>query len=97
MCAQTREKRKKPGIGGHFCIHKYFFERSEIWQNVIAEEGKARQSIALKREMQDEDVDEDSVANNDIQFEPIDRRHLSSLELIRGRLEKLLRNGDGDR
>lgn len=91
----SSEKRKKSGVGANFCIHKYFFERSEIWKTVQAEEQQAAQALT---KTEDVDLDEEDEPMTPaphlgmIQFEPIDTRHLSSLPLIRARLEKLLKN-----
>ncbi|KAI0344000.1 hypothetical protein BDW22DRAFT_1355246 [Trametopsis cervina] len=95
------EKRKKSGVGANFCIHKYFFERSEIWKGVLAEEGKLRQLMVKKEEEDDGDMDMDDMDDAasgpsstivQIQFDPIDSRHLSSLAIVKDRVEKLLRN-----
>ncbi|PSR80716.1 hypothetical protein PHLCEN_2v6632 [Hermanssonia centrifuga] len=88
------EKRKKSGVGANFCIHKYFYERSEIWKIVQAEEDEANQAFLPKAEEVADDVEDLTLASNlgAIHFDPIDTRHLSSLPLIRARLEKLLKN-----
>lgn len=92
-------KRKKSGVGSHFCIHKYFFERSNIWREVLNEEAEAA-ATAMKMELdEDEDPDEDmndqAKANTGRYFSPIDMRHLSSLPLVRARIVKLLKNSPG--
>lgn len=97
-CLSLSEKRKKSGVGANFCIHRYFFERSEIWQDVLAEEGKANQTLVQKTEEPEDDMDMDMEGSTPahslghIHFDPIDSRHLSSLAIIRNRLEMLLRN-----
>ncbi len=90
----SSEKRKKSGVGANFCIHKYFYERSEIWKIVQAEEDEANQALLPKAEEVADDVEGLTLASNlgAIHFDPIDTRHLSSLPLIRARLEKLLKN-----
>lgn len=72
-------------MGANFCIHKYFFERSQAWQDVLAEEEEAMQQIP-----HDGDEEEPS-ASASLHFDPIDSRHLSSLQLVQARIEKLLR------
>lgn len=92
------EKRKKSGVGANFVVHKYFFERSETWKDVLAEEEKANKAALMKSEEPDLDFNmdgnEDTVAPNlgRIKFDPIDGRHLSSLAIVRSRIETLLRN-----
>lgn len=72
-------------MGANFCIHKYFFERSQAWQDVVAEEEEAMQQTH-----HDEDEEEHSTSTSR-HFDPIDSRHLSSLQLVQARIEKLLR------
>ncbi|KAI0080022.1 hypothetical protein K474DRAFT_383634 [Panus rudis PR-1116 ss-1] len=88
-------KRKKSGVGSNFCIHKYFFERSTIWREVVNEEAAAA-TVDLKLEDEDLGANEDpsyqAKARTDLNFTPIDMRHLSSLPLVRSRIVKLLKN-----
>ncbi|KAI0095273.1 hypothetical protein BDY19DRAFT_917063 [Irpex rosettiformis] len=95
------EKRKKSGLGTNLCIHKYFFERSKTWQDVLAEEERVRQAAIKREEKDDVDFDMDDEASPSsastsvlgrLAFEPIDSRHLSSLPIVKDRVEKLLRN-----
>ncbi|CAL1696293.1 unnamed protein product [Somion occarium] len=90
-------KRKKSGVGGNLCIHKYFFERSAAWQMVLAEEAEAQAIEMLKMELDEEpNVEEDAEGQvgirTDLNFGPIDLKHLSSLPLVRARVVKLLKN-----
>ena len=63
---------------------------------MLVEEGKASQAIVQKKEDADVDMDDEDFtlapSLGHIQFDPIDTRHLSSLAIIRSRLETLLRN-----
>ncbi|KAI0706049.1 hypothetical protein BC835DRAFT_1311874 [Cytidiella melzeri] len=96
------EKRKKSGVGTNICIHKYFFERSELWKGVLAEEGKVRQAATKKEERDDADLNINMDSMDDpaaptsthglLYFEPINSQHLSSLTIIKDRLDKLLRS-----
>ncbi|KAJ3552818.1 hypothetical protein NM688_g3955 [Phlebia brevispora] len=91
------EKRKKSGVGANFCIHKYFFERSEKWQAVKAEERKATQALTIKTEDIPFEDEEDALTTpaphlGTIQFEPMDSESLHSSVIVRARLEKLLKN-----
>ena len=79
-------KLKKAGVGANFCIHKYFFERSDTWKNVRAEAND------VKQESDNEDEPMEDGTESKVLFDPIDSRHLSSLPLIRTRLEKLLKS-----
>lgn len=81
-------KLKKAGVGANFCMHKYFFDKSESWKAVLAEEREANQDADGEEDVEDDGQSKLGV----IRFDPIDARHLSSLPLIKGRLEKLLRN-----
>lgn len=93
-------KRKKPGVGTNFSIHKHFFDRSKFWQDVLSKEEEPQQ-LSFKKETDDldsdlDDEDEPSLASTSavgtLEFEPIDSRHLSSLAIVKDRVEKLLRN-----
>ena len=61
-----------------------------------AEEQEATQAVAAKAEdpadEEEEELQTPAPHLGSIQFEPIETRHLSSLPLIRGRLEKLLKS-----
>lgn len=85
-----REKRKKSGIGAHVVIHKYFFDRSPIWQTVVAEEAEAAEVDLLKAELDAEDDVGLDTSKADVTFEPLDLHHLSSLPILRARVVKLL-------
>ena len=87
-------KMKKSGVGANFCIHKYFFERSDVWKNVKTEEQGAIQAL---EEFGEAELDGDEAATpasqlGMLQFTPICKDHLSSLPLVRARLELLLKN-----
>ncbi|KAF9569867.1 hypothetical protein CPC08DRAFT_14379 [Agrocybe pediades] len=86
-------KVRRGGVGTHFCIHKYFFERSSSWKEIREEESQA-ETIHVKAvnddvEYGEEDDDVDDIAALD--FTPIDARHLSSLPLISARVIRLLK------
>lgn len=77
-------------------MHKYFFERSAVWKQVLEEEAQANApQQADAKEEPEQDADEEDSAQHSltaVHFDPIDSRHLSSLPLIRARLTKLLKN-----
>ncbi|GJE87719.1 hypothetical protein PsYK624_038020 [Phanerochaete sordida] len=83
-------KLKKPGVGSNLCIHKHFFEKSEIWQNIFTEGQPTKE--ADEENDEDDDEDDDVSEQGAIRFDPIGVKHLSRLDLIRGRMEKLLKN-----
>ncbi|KAF9821815.1 hypothetical protein IEO21_00245 [Rhodonia placenta] len=89
-------KRRNPGISSNICVHKHFFDTSEVWQQIVREEAQAEmQQETVKDEPGEEDDDDDGQDDDSlatVQFEPIDSRHLSSLPLIRARITKLLKN-----
>ena len=88
-------KVRRGGVGSHLCIHKYFYERSPMWQQVRDEESKASENP--KELLQEEakhpaDADHsESIISSSLKFEPMDARHLSSLPLLRARVERLLK------
>ncbi|KAK0478540.1 hypothetical protein IW261DRAFT_1551813 [Armillaria novae-zelandiae] len=87
-------KVRRGGVGTHFCIHRYFFDRSPSWKAIRDEESNA--AAPLKPEFPSGDADaadEDNVSPEvrALNFTPIDARHLSSLPLIRARVLNLLK------
>ncbi|KAG2370198.1 hypothetical protein BDR07DRAFT_1386752 [Suillus spraguei] len=88
-------KARRGGVGNHSCIHKYFVERSAFWQRIQQEEAKDDEPIVVgESHSQDATPVEDrtpSVAPLELDFEPVDSRHLSSLPLIKKRIVKLLK------
>ncbi|KAK0465216.1 uncharacterized protein EV420DRAFT_1759926 [Desarmillaria tabescens] len=87
-------KVRRGGVGTHFCIHRYFFDRSPSWKAIRDEESNA--AAPLKPEFPPGDVeaaDEDNISPEvrALNFTPIDARHLSSLPLIRARVLNLLK------
>lgn len=81
-------KVRRGGVGTHFCIHKYFYDRSPSWQAIREEENKAKEAETKVEAADVEDMDDDDYI---LRFSPIDSRHLSSLPLIKARLVKLLK------
>ncbi|KAL0071703.1 hypothetical protein AAF712_000625 [Marasmius tenuissimus] len=85
-------KRRHGGVGTHFVIHRYIFERSPSWKAIREEEQKAEQLQAQASEPKVEaEEEEQSEAVNSLDFPPLDARHLSSLPLVRARVVKLLK------
>ncbi|KAI0762701.1 hypothetical protein C8Q74DRAFT_1371700 [Fomes fomentarius] len=88
-------KLRKPGVSGNMCVHKYFYERSPVWQQVVAEEQKAIAHEQDKDGQGDSEDDEDQEETKPlapVHFDPIDSRHLSSMPVLKARLAKLLKN-----
>lgn len=90
-------KVRRGGVGTHFCIHKYFYERSPSWKAIRDEETRAqgvhkKPAANAQVEMDTPDIDEDAVDPDFLEFSPIDARHLSSLPLVRGRVVQLLKS-----
>lgn len=86
-------KVRRGGVGTHFCIHKYFFERSSSWKAIRDEEIQA-EALQVKNQGSDDDFGEDDDDIEDpesLNFTPIDARHLSSLPLISARVIRLLK------
>ncbi|KAJ3864146.1 hypothetical protein EV359DRAFT_41641 [Lentinula novae-zelandiae] len=85
-------KVRRGGVGTHFVIHRYFFDRSPSWKAIRDEEVRAevisRSTDVPTVEGQE---DEETTDVSPLGFTPIDSRHLSSLPLVRGRIVKLLK------
>ncbi|SJL05812.1 uncharacterized protein ARMOST_09148 [Armillaria ostoyae] len=87
-------KVRRGGVGSHFCIHRYFFDRSPSWKAIRDEESNAAASLKPEFPPGDtEAADEDNISPEvrALNFTPIDARHLSSLPLIRARVLNLLK------
>ncbi|KAG1730414.1 uncharacterized protein EDB91DRAFT_786767 [Suillus paluster] len=88
-------KARRGGVGNHSCIHKYFVERSAFWQQIQQEEAKDDEPIVIgESHPQDGTPVEDGTPTGEpleLDFEPVDSRHLSSLPLIKKRIVKLLK------
>jgi hypothetical protein len=87
-------KVRRGGVGSHFCIHKYFFDRSASWK-AIREEETAAEAVGppvapSATDVQDEDASPPPTING-LNFSPIDARHLSSMPLVKARVIKLLK------
>ncbi|KAF9073871.1 hypothetical protein BDP27DRAFT_1318300 [Rhodocollybia butyracea] len=87
-------KVRRGGVGTHFVIHRYFFERNAHWRAIRDEELRAElesrtvESSLIEAQNQEEEESADVAS---LGFTPIDARHLSSLPLVRGRVVKLLK------
>jgi hypothetical protein len=90
-------KVRRGGVGTHFCIHKYFFERNSSWKAIRDEEDQAsnaqsmNQSISMRGMDNFPEDDSDTEDSDSLNFTPIDARHLSSLPLISARVIRLLK------
>nr|GAT43664.1 predicted protein [Mycena chlorophos] len=86
-------KVRRGGVGTHFCIHKYFFERSELWREIREEESRATAALEAEEvaDVPEEDGEQPAAPKVDLDFTPIDARHISSLPLLKARVIKLLK------
>ncbi|KAG2345257.1 hypothetical protein BDR05DRAFT_1058382 [Suillus weaverae] len=88
-------KARRGGVGNHSCIHRYFVERSAFWQQIQQEEAKDDEPIVIgESHPEDATPAEDGILSAsplELDFEPVDSRHLSSLPLIKNRIVKLLK------
>ncbi|TRM66006.1 hypothetical protein BD626DRAFT_613048 [Schizophyllum amplum] len=87
LCVKVR----RGGVGTHFVIHKYFFERSPSWQAIREEELRAQEGTTAAQTTQPADEDPALNAWHSLDFSPIDARHLSSYPLVRNRIISLLK------
>ncbi|KAI0670210.1 hypothetical protein C8Q78DRAFT_1039662 [Trametes maxima] len=88
-------KLRRPGVSTNLCVHKYFYDRSPIWQQVAVEEKQAvsEEQTQEKELFSDDEIDQDETKPFEpVHFDPIDSRHLSSMPLLKSRLTKLLKN-----
>ncbi|KAI0359061.1 hypothetical protein OH77DRAFT_1396288 [Trametes cingulata] len=89
-------KLRRPGVSTNLCVHKYFYERSPVWQQVAEEEKKAvsEEKEGDKEALSDDEIDQadETKPFEPVHFDPIDSRHLSSMPLLKSRLTKLLKN-----
>lgn len=74
----------------NFCIHKYFYQNSPLWKRVREEEVAADGHSDVE-EGNGEEYDPMTKPST-LHFEPMDRRSLTSLALLRSRIVKLLEN-----
>ncbi|KAF8446218.1 hypothetical protein L210DRAFT_3529314 [Boletus edulis BED1] len=86
-------KARRGGVGNHTCIHKYFVERSPLWQQIQEEEARDDEPITDERVKLSDTTDEVTDLDGPLHvlFDPIDSRHLSSLPLVKNRIIKLLK------
>ncbi|KAG7098926.1 hypothetical protein E1B28_000821 [Marasmius oreades] len=85
-------KRRRGGVGTHYVIHRYIYDRSPSWKAIRDEERKAELQLASSEFSGIDDEEEEQpepVISPD--FSPLDARHLSSLPLVRARVVKLLK------
>lgn len=86
-------KVRRGGVGNYTCIHKYFVERSPLWQRIQREEGEGEVIVTGTNLQPPDTVDEVGRTGESpqIMFDTIDGRHLSSLHLIKNRVVRLLK------
>ncbi|KAI6046107.1 hypothetical protein EDC04DRAFT_1872913 [Pisolithus marmoratus] len=86
-------KVRRGGVGNYTCIHKYFVERSPLWQRIQQEEDEGEVIVASTDPQLPSAIDEVGPTGESpqIMFDPIDGRHLSSLHLVKNRVVRLLK------
>ncbi|KAJ7169467.1 hypothetical protein C8R46DRAFT_1088869 [Mycena filopes] len=88
-------KVRRGGVGSHFCIHKYFFERSESWKAIREEETRASAAADAPPQASTSAAAPEEAGSAPepagLDFSPIDARHLSSMPLVKARIVKLLK------
>ncbi len=87
-------KLRQPGVSTNIAVHKYFYERNPIWQQVVAEEKQAVSAAQAKDEeggSEEDEEEEETKPFTPVHFDPIDSRHLSSMPVLKSRLTKLLK------
>lgn len=86
-------KVRRGGVGNYTCIHKYFVERSPLWQQIQREEGEDEVVVTGTNVQPPDTIDGVGRATESpqIMFDSIDGRHLSSLHLVKNRVVRLLK------
>jgi hypothetical protein len=85
------KKVRRGGVGSHFCIHNYFYERSPLWQQIREEEMRATDDAQPALQTPSSPDTSTNLMSTSMAFDPMDARHLSSLPLVRARVVKLLK------
>ena len=95
-----RVKLRQGGTSQNFCVHKYFFDRNPLWTQIRALESRdEEEAMAIPDaehpaiEMDDGEEAKDE-SRQELQFDPIETHHLTSLNILRTRIVKLLRHSD---
>ena len=81
-----RVKLARAGVGGNFCVLKHFYDTSPMWM-LIREEGDKQKEPTITGS--GEQITE---TKGSLNFGRIDAFHLADLNLLRGRITKLLLN-----
>ena len=81
-----RVKLARAGVGGDFCVLKHFYDTSPMWMLIREEGDKQKEPTIIKS---GEQINE---AKGSLNFGRIDAFHLADLNLLRGRITKLLLN-----
>jgi hypothetical protein len=100
-----RLKLRASGHSTNLAIHRYFWERSPVWQKIHFEELQANENIdtgainTAGNNKEDDDFREEELIEDaraavleakGLKFDTIDARFLSSASLVRARVNKLL-------
>jgi hypothetical protein len=89
-------KLRRPGVGSNFVLHKYFYQREKVWQDIRDEENADDIESGIGADAaHGADNEAPSTSKGPLEFDPIDSRHLSSLPLVRSRVMKLLNHCPG--
>lgn len=83
-------KCRKPGVGANFAILKHFYDSDPFWQSV-REEGARDADLEGCETNQERTHSGFEGSEAFLHFDPIDARHLSSLDLLRSRIVTLLK------
>jgi hypothetical protein len=81
-----RVKLARAGVGGNFCVLKHFYDTSPMWRRIRGEGAKQEDSTTIKS------GEVIAHTKGSINFGPIDAFHLADLNVLRGRITKLLLN-----
>ncbi|KAH8120510.1 hypothetical protein DFH11DRAFT_1685786 [Phellopilus nigrolimitatus] len=85
-------KLRRGGTSQNFCVHKYFFDRSPTWKKIREEELRVQEESTERETSAVTTAAGDNRTPDPLYFDPIDTRHLSSLNILRQRLVKLLKH-----
>ncbi|KAG9102569.1 hypothetical protein FRC06_001763 [Ceratobasidium sp. 370] len=89
-------KIKVGGSAVNICIHKSFYDDQCIWKQASKEETTETDNPDVGPEIEGEDGEGGEGAGKEftgnVQFEPIDNRHMSNPTVVKARIERLLRH-----
>ncbi|KAG9096321.1 hypothetical protein FS749_008741 [Ceratobasidium sp. UAMH 11750] len=88
-------KIKVGGSAVNICVHKSFYDDQCVWKQATKEEAMEEDNPPIGPEVEGEEGGSEGAPKEytgNIQFEPIDNRHMSNPVVVKARIERLLRH-----